>query len=73
MCCLMVHLFFCVQTGWSIPVEMVIGPDLGISYMSHRNADVSTANFCLDLQKFHDKICSMLEVCSQCGWQSLSG
>ncbi|CAB3370835.1 Hypothetical predicted protein [Cloeon dipterum] len=26
-------------TGWSIPVELVIGPDLGISYMSHRNAD----------------------------------
>ncbi|KAF4528011.1 hypothetical protein B566_EDAN002194 [Ephemera danica] len=26
-------------TGWSIPVELVIGPDLGISYMSHRNTD----------------------------------
>ncbi|XP_021926794.1 focal adhesion kinase 1 isoform X10 [Zootermopsis nevadensis] len=23
-------------SGWSIPVELVIGPDLGISYMTHR-------------------------------------
>ncbi|XP_075215474.1 protein tyrosine kinase 2 Fak isoform X5 [Lycorma delicatula] len=34
--------FHCaLGSGWSIPVELVIGPDLGISYMTHR-ATVST-------------------------------
>lgn len=29
--------FVCtLGSGWSIPVEIVIGPDLGISYMTHR-------------------------------------
>ncbi|CAG2060896.1 unnamed protein product [Timema podura] len=29
--------FLCaLGSGWSIPVELVIGPDLGISYMTHR-------------------------------------
>ncbi|XP_065222614.1 focal adhesion kinase 1-like isoform X2 [Planococcus citri] len=26
-------------SGWSIPIELVIGPDLGISYMSHQSSD----------------------------------
>lgn len=29
-------LFNFFQSGWSIPVEIVIGPDLGISYMTPR-------------------------------------
>ncbi|XP_076296807.1 protein tyrosine kinase 2 Fak isoform X3 [Lasioglossum baleicum] len=29
-------------SGWSIPVELVIGPDLGISYMAHRGGTVPT-------------------------------
>jgi len=28
------------QSSWSIPVELVIGPDLGISYMAHRGGTV---------------------------------
>lgn len=33
-------LFFSRQSSWSIPVELVIGPDLGISYMAHRGGTV---------------------------------
>ncbi|KAL0119696.1 hypothetical protein PUN28_007856 [Cardiocondyla obscurior] len=29
-------------SSWSIPVELVIGPDLGISYMAHRGGTVPT-------------------------------
>jgi len=29
-----------LQSSWSIPVELVIGPDLGISYMAHRGGTV---------------------------------
>lgn len=31
---------FLLQTSWSIRVELVIGPDLGISYMAHRGGTV---------------------------------
>lgn len=31
---------YCFQTSWSIPVELVIGPDLGISCMAHRGGSV---------------------------------
>ncbi|XP_014212063.1 focal adhesion kinase 1 [Copidosoma floridanum] len=35
--------FICaLGTSWSIPVELVIGPDLGISYMAHRGGTVPT-------------------------------
>lgn len=33
-------LFYNLQSSWSIPVELVIGPDLGISYMAHRGGTV---------------------------------
>lgn len=29
------------QSGWSIPVELVIGPSLGISYVTHQATTVS--------------------------------
>ncbi|XP_058790088.1 focal adhesion kinase 1 [Phymastichus coffea] len=35
--------FICaLGTSWSIPVELVIGPDLGISHMAHRGGTVPT-------------------------------
>ncbi|XP_043529652.1 focal adhesion kinase 1 isoform X3 [Frieseomelitta varia] len=35
--------FICaLGSSWSIPVELVIGPDLGISYMAHRGGTVPT-------------------------------
>ncbi|XP_078037265.1 protein tyrosine kinase 2 Fak isoform X3 [Augochlora pura] len=35
--------FICaLGASWSIPVELVIGPDLGISYMAHRGGTVPT-------------------------------
>lgn len=34
------NFFFLLQSSWSIPVELVIGPDLGISYMAHRGGTV---------------------------------
>ncbi|XP_020291296.1 focal adhesion kinase 1 isoform X2 [Pseudomyrmex gracilis] len=35
--------FICaLGSSWSIPVELVIGPDLGISYMAHRVGTVPT-------------------------------
>ena len=30
-----------LQTGWSIPVELIIGPDVGISYMAIQGSQVS--------------------------------
>lgn len=36
--------FFCtfIQSGWSIPVELVIGPDVGIAYTTDSAVTVST-------------------------------
>lgn len=40
--------FFLLQSSWSIPVELVIGPDLGISYMAHRGGTVVSIKLSLN-------------------------
>jgi len=42
------------QSSWSIPVELVIGPDLGISYMAHRGGTV--VRFQIMRPFFHDNL-----------------
>lgn len=39
---LMTHNIFLLflQGGWSVPIELVIGPDLGISYLTDRATQV---------------------------------
>ena len=34
--------FMFIQSGWSIPVELVIGPDVGIAYTTDSAVTVST-------------------------------
>ncbi|KOX72079.1 Focal adhesion kinase 1 [Melipona quadrifasciata] len=51
--------FICaLGSSWSIPVELVIGPDLGISYMAHRGGTVTLVSDC----KEHAKACIKLRV-----------
>lgn len=33
-------LSFSVQTGWSIPVELVVNQEMGIGYLTDRNGQV---------------------------------
>ena len=45
---------FILQAEWSIGVELVVGPDIGISYLTEKASSVST--FILGkIEKFHCK------------------
>ncbi|XP_059485924.1 focal adhesion kinase 1 isoform X2 [Neocloeon triangulifer] len=56
-------------TGWSIPVEMVIGPDLGISYMSHRNTDHVGGLQPVRMAEF-ERVLNIQTLVSDCGTHS---
>ena len=46
-----IYTFFLLQTGWSIPVELIIGPDVGISYTASQ-AGSQVCIFVLHLIEF---------------------
>ncbi|PSN57364.1 hypothetical protein C0J52_02892 [Blattella germanica] len=52
-------------SGWSIPVELVIGPDLGISYMTHR-ATTQSLDFQPTRMAEFDRIQAIQTLVSDC-------